>query len=406
MQGTPCYDAEKSKSFTSSIEPFTLYWFDYSCETTDPEYNGSCSTGGNVCGARYPAASYINVTILHGSEGSGNGRFFLESGGEMEYSCYQCMYGEWVYKVVPTACETDLYYKSFGSCDDFCGQAFGGVGKMESYWGGKWLTTCNCYCEDKIRENENGSWECYTEEPIPDEPPDEDEKQVEEYKGPTKEDISDRFKDDKKWKDTDAPIFTDGKELKTREEKVKLVEDVFGIDLEGFDKNMGKGKKVYIIYNDSIDEYREEWLGITNKSLAAIYMAEVLGYTPEVVYPGNSDEAFDYMVDPKAGGIIYFAHQRYSSLEEIEPDDLSSQFKMATIRHYVALGYNGQEARRLAEEQGYESLGKNFFLSFSCHSADNLEMVERTVKEGGVYYGHEGLLYPTEGVDEYIRPYK
>ena len=168
---------------------------------------------------------------------------------------------------------------------------------------------------------------------------------------------------------------------------------------------MGKGKKVYIIYNDTIDEYREAWLGLTGQSAAAIYMAEVLGYTPEVVYPQNSDEAFDYMVDPKAGGIIYFAHQRYSSLEEVEPDDLSSQFRMALMRHYTALGHNEQEARRLTEERGYESLGKDFFLSFSCHSADNPEMIETTVREGGIYYGHEGTLYPTEGVDEYVRPY-
>jgi len=400
IRGTPCYEAIKLKSGKFEIKPFTLLMFNYSC--TMPNYDGNCPAGGGGCFIRFSNPE-INLKLT-GKDSAIDSGFFLEP-TTATYRCRQCTTGSIVYSVKKTDCEIKISQKTFGSCDNFCNELFGGNGEIKTSSNGKKF--CDCYCKEgyKKRKTESGVWECYIEELPPEESPEKNEKPIEEYKGPIKKDISNRFKNDKKWKDTDTPIFTGGEKLKTREEKVKFVEDVFGISLEGFDENIGKGKKVYIIYNDSIDEYREAWLGLTKQSAAAIYMAEVLKYTPEVVYPKNSDEAFDYMVDPKAGGIIYFAHQHYSSLEEVEPADLSSQFKMALMRHYRALGHSGQEVRQLIEEHGYESLRKDFFLSFSCHSADNPEMIERTVKEGGIYYGHKGTLHPTEGVDEYVRPY-
>ncbi len=200
------------------------------------------------------------------------------------------------------------------------------------------------------------------------------------------------------------PILT-GKEERTREEKVEFVKDVLGIDIEDFDNKMGESKKAYIIYSDSIDSYRKFWLeSITQQTAAAQMLFEELGYQVEIVYPKDSNESFEYMVDPEATAVFNIAHQYYCSLEEIEPDGLPSQFFQAAYRFFQR-DYSKNVALQMAKEMNTDCLNKDFFINFSCHSLDNEAIVERTVRPGGAYYGHKGTLYPTEILEERIRGY-
>jgi len=48
-------------------------------------------------------------------------------------------------------------------------------------------------------------------------------------------------------------------------------------------------------------------------------------------------------------------------------------------------------------------LAKSIFISFACHSLDDPEIIRRTVRPGGIYYGHKGILWPMEKLEERIR---
>lgn len=187
-----------------------------------------------------------------------------------------------------------------------------------------------------------------------------------------------------------------------------LVEEVFGIDLSEFSENQGQGKTAYIIYGESVDDYREKWLGVMKQSIASIYMAEVLGYKPQVVYSRDSSETFEYMVQDDAPAIFYFGHLGKPSIDEVSSGDLPTQYKMAKKDNLERI-YGEKRAHEMISEMGwdfFDSLGKDIFLNFSCFSADDSKLVERTVREGGVYFGHKGKLYPTEELEGFTRPFE
>lgn len=228
-----------------------------------------------------------------------------------------------------------------------------------------------------------------------------EEKKGEEAKTPSPKELLNEFKP---VEPSEQDILT-GEPEWTEKEKIEFIKDVLGIDVKGFAKDIGKGKKAYIIYSDSMDWYRKLWVdGITKQSIAAGWLFDYLGYDYEIVYPKNSDEAFEYMADPEATAIFNFAHQYYSSLEEITPDELPEQFKQATYR-LLKKKHGKEKAGQMIKNMNFESLMKELFVNFSCHSLDDLEIIKRTVKQGGVYYGHEGTLYPFEDLEEKIRSY-
>ena len=85
---------------------------------------------------------------------------------------------------------------------------------------------------------------------------------------------------------------------------------------------------------------------------------------------------------------------------------LETQLAAARGRWYEKQGMPKTEARKKANSEN--SLGLDFYYNHTCHSADEgyKDVANVIVKEGGVYYGEEGLLWATSPPSpEYIRPY-
>ncbi len=375
IYGNPgeCYNVKMGETKEIEIEPFTLVSFSSSC---DVKNDAVCLGDGGRCSVTIPEP-YQSLNI---KDSDGYTYMYVgDSSATLEYGCNQCVYGTFYYFAAPTECKITISTQEFDSCGRYCGEIFGGTGKMEPYWG---RDICNCYCPDKVVEIGEKHYKC---------------KGKLEEEGLTPETfleiINQTLDSDKK----EALIGLE--DIRDKEKKIAFVKKQLGIDLSDAKVNTEPGKKMYIIYSESIDEYRESWIAMNGKFLAALYMADVLNVQPQVVHAKDSNEAFEYMVLPDGRDIFYFSHQDKSSIEEIEPDDLQTQFRMAKMRNLTKI-HGKEKANEMIKEMGwepFESLGKEHFVSFTCNGANNEEMIKRTVKKGGKYYAHKGKLYSAPG---------
>ena len=75
-------------------------------------------------------------------------------------------------------------------------------------------------------------------------------------------------------------------------------------------------------------------------------------------------------------------------------------------KHYENQGMSTSEARAKANAE--TSLGWGFCYNHSCHSGDSgyKNLANFALREGGVYYGEDGILWATSYPDtEYIKPH-
>lgn len=239
-------------------------------------------------------------------------------------------------------------------------------------------------------------------EPSPTESP-EPEKLSQEEKKSLKERIKERMRSMDLMEM--GKLLLQGEENWTDEEKRLFILQVLGIDVKGYKENIGRGKKAYIIYSPSICGRRRLWLDLlTKQTVAAEMFFKLLGYDVKIITAKDTDQVFDYMVDPQAAAVAYFAHQGYCSIEESRLDDLGNFYYQALTRYFMKKkNYDSKRARQEAKKRGTDSLDKDIFINFSCHSLDKPEIIKKTVRPGGIYYGHKGTLWPTEGLKEKIR---
>ncbi|MBD3387582.1 MAG: hypothetical protein GF416_01030 [Candidatus Altiarchaeales archaeon] len=145
LASTPCYGKNWVAKTFSIPGPYTLIKSGYSCEKRGSR---PCNEYGNFCAFWYNGAVSQNSLEIAGGDydgvsfGESYTATLIKGPFELKYQCKQCEHGSIVISVSPSECDVDIFYKTFGSCTEFCNYLYGGntYGKEN----GKY---CFCYCK-------------------------------------------------------------------------------------------------------------------------------------------------------------------------------------------------------------------------------------------------------------------
>ncbi len=189
------------------------------------------------------------------------------------------------------------------------------------------------------------------------------------------------------------------------QETKEKIEKWTGLNVDDFSKDMGKGKKAYVLISDSLSPNKLEMVYTYKKVQYMIAFYKHMGYDTRLVFRGTDQDVFDAVADPNAGAVAYFGHASDPTIEDQDMEGgLETHLAVARARWYENRGMTPQEARRRAN--GENSLGLDFFYNHTCHSADPgyKSMADVLIRRGGIYYGEEGLLWATSPPStQYIR---
>jgi len=189
------------------------------------------------------------------------------------------------------------------------------------------------------------------------------------------------------------------------EETKRKIKKWTGLDVDDYSKNMGKGKKGYVIINETLNPNRLEMVYTYKKVQYMVAFMKNAGYDVRLVYRKSSDEVFEAIANPNAGAVAYFGHAASTSLEDMDIEGgVDARLAIARSDWYEKQGMDPVEARKKAN--GEDSMNLDFYYNHTCHSADAgfEDFADVLVRKGGVYYGEEGLLWATSPPStEYIR---
>jgi len=224
---------------------------------------------------------------------------------------------------------------------------------------------------------------------------------------PPVEDLVDLFSDEELF--PEDPVVAEEMDDYTKEK----IKSWLGLDVDSFPKDMGKGKKGYIVLSESISPNKLEILYVYKKIQYATAFMNHFGYNVRLVnraaLPANDDwanhPAFKAIADPGAGGVFYFSHAADPSIEDIEGDSIPTYLANSRKIWYMEQGMSESQARQKANT---EPNGLDFYYNHQCHGADPGFKVfaDAIIREGGVYYGEPGFLWAASPAStQYIRGY-
>jgi len=178
------------------------------------------------------------------------------------------------------------------------------------------------------------------------------------------------------------------------------LKDFLGLNLDDFSSDTGKGKIAYVIRSSELS--KREATSVGTKANLMVYFFKKLGYEMRYVDRENETAVFDAITNPSAGAVAYFGHSTMdgASIESVQGDDIGLQLVDARARWHVKQGLSQKEAA-LKAKQEENSTNLLFFYSHTCHSADKgfEQLADSIILPGGVYYGHEGILWSFEHCD-------
>ncbi len=185
----------------------------------------------------------------------------------------------------------------------------------------------------------------------------------------------------------------------------KAIKSILGLNADEFEQGMGEGKKAAIVVSSEVGDYERLWLG-RKINLMFAFMKH-LGYDVTIYDRHSDDVLLAGMFDPSVDAVASFSHGAEPSLQGLTFDGgleaVSADYRRT---HYEESGMSKQDARIKANTES--SLGWSFCYNHSCHGGDSgyKDLANFSLREGGVYYGEEGILWATSHPSlSYTRPY-
>ncbi len=226
-------------------------------------------------------------------------------------------------------------------------------------------------------------------------------KSAEKIQVPEKAQVRNRFQ-----KEEMAPEKPEVPELD--EETKQKIKKWTGLDVDDFSRDMGTGKKAYVVISETLSPNKLEMVWTYKKVQYMVAFMQHVGYDVRLVFRGSDKDVFDAVADPNAGAVAYFGHSGEPAIEDQDFDSGGLETQLAASRGewYEEGGMERTAARKKANSE--ESMGLDFFYNHACHSADPgfENMADALVRPGGVYYGEDGLLWATNPPGtEYVRPF-